>query len=74
MSHGSPQRWVGTIATVFGVRTRSTAAAVMLKVAGSTSAKTGVSPVCLAISGITQKVRAGITISPPAGRSRAFRM
>ena len=70
MSHGSPHRWVGTTATVRDVSTREIDSAVSVKVAGSTSANTGVRPACRAISGITQKVRAGMTISPPAGRSK----
>ena len=74
MSHGSPQRCVGTTATVFGVIARSIADAVTLKVTGSTSANTGVSPACRAISGITQNVSAGKMISPPGGNPNASRM
>ena len=45
---------------------RSSVAAVMLNVTGSTSANTGVSPATRAISGMTQKVSAGKTTSLPA--------
>ena len=74
MSHGKPHRCVGTTATVFGVMARATVAGVTLNVAGSTSAKTGVSPATRAISGITQKVSAGTTISLPGGNLSAWRM
>ena len=52
----------------------SIADAVTLKVTGSTSANTGVSPACRAISGITQNVSAGKMISPPGGNPNASRM
>ena len=65
MSHGKPQRCVGTTATVRGPIARSNASAVMLNVTGSTSTNTGVSPAARAISGTTQNVSAGITISEP---------
>jgi hypothetical protein len=65
---------VGTTARVAGVIARSSAAGSMLKVTGSTSANTGRRPAARAISGTTQKVRAGNTISDPGGRPRAFTM
>ena len=46
----------------------------MLKVFGSTSAKTTVSPATRASSGTTQKVSDGKMISEPGGRSSAFSM
>ena len=74
MSHGSPYRCVGTIARVLSVIIRSTDAGSRLKVFGSTSANTTVSPATLASSGTTQKVSDGKMISDPAGRSSAFSM
>ena len=74
MSQGNPHRCVGTTAAVRGVMARSSVAAVTLKVAGSTSANTGVSPATRAISGMTQKVSAGNTISLPGAQSSARRM
>ncbi len=71
MSHGSPQRWVGTTAAVRAVMARSKLRGVMLNVTGSTSAKTGLRPQTRAISGITQNVSAGKMISLPFGRSSA---
>ena len=74
MSHESPYKCVGTITRVFSVMTRSTDAASIVNVFGSTSANTTVRPATFASSGTTQKVSDGKMISDPRGRSSAFSM
>ena len=68
------RKWVGSTARVRGVMARSIAAGDSVNVTGSMSANTGVRPATRAISGATQKVKAGTMISEPGGKSIDLRM
>ena len=72
MSAVWPNKWTGTMALVFGVIFRLTSAGSMLKVPGSTSAKTGVIPSSATTSTVATKVKEHVMTSSPGFSPKAI--
>src|SRR4051794_1742707 len=71
MSAGSPYRWTGSSAAVFGVTTSSTRSGSTLKSAPMSANRT-VAPVDTIALTVAMKVNGLVTTSAPGGRSSAF--